>query len=78
MDLHISIYEATRALQENVRDHLKQDTHPILRNQNIALLGICHSLERLARDVEILHSKIQPVLKEIINDQHTTQDLTRR
>lgn len=75
---HVSIHEASRALQENVREHLRQDTHPILRNQNIALLGICHSLEKLTRDVEILHSKLQPILKSIIDDQHTVQDMTRR
>jgi hypothetical protein len=74
---HIGLYEAKAALQENVKS-LKPDTHPILHNQNIALLGICHSLENLERDVALLHSKLQPVLKAIGDDEAEWREQVRK
>ncbi len=79
MDLdHVSLIEAKRALQDNALKHLTPKSAPALHNLNIALLGICHSLDRLTLDLEFLHAKLQPVLKEIIEDQHHVQDQTRR
>jgi hypothetical protein len=72
-----SLLDARLALEENVRKHFKRETHPILWNQNVALLGICDCLERLERDVNLLHAKLQPILKELIADQHDWQSHTR-
>jgi hypothetical protein len=72
----ITIHQAEAALQKNIAN-FKPDTHPILHNQNIALMGICHSLSKIERDLEILHSKLQPVLNLIIDDQQYWQDQVR-
>jgi hypothetical protein len=73
----MSLDQAKIGLTENVRKHLAKDKHPILWNQNAALLQICDSLERLERDVHLLHAKLQPLLKEVIEDQHAWQRKTR-
>jgi hypothetical protein len=74
----VTLLDAKSALEENVRDHINSRTMPILRNQNIALIGICNCLERMERDLEYLHAKLQPVLKEILDDQQDWQQMTRR
>lgn len=63
----VSLFEAQNALQANIAI-FKPDTHPILRNQNIALLGICHSLGKLERSLDLLHNKLQPILREMSED----------
>jgi hypothetical protein len=73
----MSIFSAKQALEDNLRKHLTSDKHPILWNQNAALMGICDSLERLEKDMELLHRKLQPILKELVEDQHDWQQWTR-
>lgn len=73
----MSLYEAKSALEENVRKHLNPKAHPILWNQNAALLGICDALDRLRDSVDLLHNKLQPILKELVEDQHDWQRMTR-
>jgi hypothetical protein len=73
----MSLDQAKNGLTENVRKHLAKDKNPILWNQNVALLQICDSLERLERDVALLHQKLQPALKAIVGDQHDWQQRTR-
>jgi hypothetical protein len=73
----MSIMDARLALTQNLQKHLNKDKHPILWNQNAALLAICDCLEKLERDVHLLHAKLQPLLKEVIEDQHDWQNRTR-
>jgi hypothetical protein len=44
---------------------------------DIALIGICDCLERIERDLEFLHAKLQPVLREILDDQQEWQHMVR-
>lgn len=70
----ITLYDAKSALVDNLANHIKRDTHPILRNQNTALLGICHSLGKMERDLELLHSKLQPILRGMSEDALDTRE----
>ena len=63
----ISIYEALRALEEN-EPLLSPEKYKIARNTNIALQGIANELSRLSLDLERLHTKLQPILKSLEED----------
>jgi hypothetical protein len=64
------------ALQENL-DLLDPVKHKSARNMTFALIYICEGIERLSRDVALLHSKLQPILKEIADDQEFVRKTTR-
>lgn len=66
---HVSLSEAKCALADNDMRHISAESHPILRNLNTALFGICDALERMSHDVGLLHQKLRPVLKTIADDQ---------
>ena len=61
----------------NGRNCSRRETMPILKNQNVALIGICDCLERMSRDLDMLHSKLQPILKSLSDDQEDWQQRVR-
>ena len=73
----VSLFDARMALEENVLQHINSKTMPILKNQNVALIGICDCLERMSRDLDMLHSKLQPILKSLSDDQEDWQQRVR-
>jgi hypothetical protein len=72
----MTLSEARRALQSNAT-LINSEKHKVAWNTNSALLNMCDALDRLERDVALLHSKLQPILKELIEDQHDWQSHTR-
>lgn len=58
----ITLYDAKKALEENL-GLLDPATHKTVHNLTIALMGIARGLERLQNDHELLHNKLQPILK---------------
>jgi hypothetical protein len=72
----MSLYDAQVALRENARLFVP-DKYQAARNTNIALQGICDVLERLRDDVALLHNKLQPILKELSDDQNDWQSSVR-
>jgi hypothetical protein len=73
----VSLYDARSALEENLR-LLPPDKYRPAANTNKALLGICDALERLKEDVGLLHNKLQPILKELSDDQDEWHQMARR
>jgi hypothetical protein len=73
----MSLYNAQMALRENAR-LFASDKNQAAKNTNTALLGICDALERLKDDVALLHNKLQPILKELSDDQDDWQTAVRR
>jgi hypothetical protein len=74
---YVSIYLATQALQENL-SLLDPVKHKAARNMNLALLHICEGMERLSGDLNLLHEKLQPILKQIADDQEDVRKMTRK
>jgi hypothetical protein len=70
---HVSLADARQALQGN-QALLDPETNKISHNHNIALLGICAELERISKDVERLHAKIQPILRYLSEDNNDWRD----
>jgi hypothetical protein len=73
---HISAIQAMNALQENL-GLLDPVKHKSARNMTFALIYICDGIESLSRDVGLLHSKLQPILREIADDQESVHKMTR-
>jgi hypothetical protein len=65
------------ALQENL-GLLDPVKHKSARNMTFALIYICEGIESLSRDVGFLHNKLQPILKEIADDQEFVHKMTRK
>lgn len=63
----VSLFQAEKALEEN-RRLLGQETHKIAHNMNEALLHLCQALQRMNDDMELLHRKLQPILKDMEED----------
>lgn len=73
---HVSETEAIGALAENLSKTLPEKEYSA--NLSRALMYICNELERIGRDVNLLHSKIQPFLKEKSDDADLTRRTTRK
>jgi hypothetical protein len=65
------------ALQENL-GLLDPVKHKSARNMTFALIYICDGIESLSHDVGLLHAKLQPILKEIADDQEVVRQKTRK
>jgi hypothetical protein len=72
----MSLFDAQLALRENAR-LFASGKYPAAKNTNTALQGICEALERLRDDVALLHNKLQPILKELSDDQDDWQSAVR-
>ena len=72
----VNLFQAKQALQENSR-LISADTHKVMWNLNVALLHICDALDRTRRDVELLHNKLQPIIKELSGEKEDVRRLTR-
>lgn len=68
--------DAKVVLQRNAT-LLNPKVHAIVWNTNAALLHMCDALQKIQRDVEFLHNKLQPILKELSDDQDDAHRLTR-
>ncbi|TAL77320.1 MAG: hypothetical protein EPN75_13255 [Beijerinckiaceae bacterium] len=69
----ITLYQAKQALEENL-NLLSPATHKAVHNLTIALMGIARGLERLQNDHELLHNKIQPILKYLEEENNDWRD----
>ena len=74
---YVSIHLAMNALQENL-SLLDPVKHKAARNMNLALIHICEGMSQLSGDLGLLHAKLQPILKEIADDQEIVQKKTRK
>lgn len=74
---YVSIFHAMKALQENL-GLLDPVKHKAARNMNLALIHICEGMERLSGDLTLLHEKLQPILKQIADDQEDVRKMTRK
>lgn len=63
----VSLLQAQTALEEN-RRLLDPEKYKIARNTNEALLHLCQALQHMQDDLASLHSKLQPILKDIEED----------
>ena len=58
---------ATHALTETIH-HLDPKEHSAARSMCIALVALCDSQKRVENDVELLHNKLQPILRSLSDD----------
>lgn len=64
----ISRFQAQEALLKNV-ELLDPQKFPAMWNMNVALLYVVDTLDRVRDDVALLHNKIQPILKQISDEE---------
>ncbi len=66
-EVRVTFHEAVSALEANI-DQLTGGPHKIFRNMNVALLYLVQRQDRMDRELDLLHSRIGPILKMIADD----------
>lgn len=73
----VSHSEARKALEENL-NLLDPEKHKAARNLTIALAYLFQSQNKLLEEVDLLHRKLQPILKHLEEDNSDWRSRTIR